>query len=488
MTKRQNSARKASWLRRGGAVLGASAIALGAGFGAAPAFAAESSVDDVSFSWRVNDESGGGAFFGGCNFLVAGEAGDNGLSGVWSGEFATANYKTEAGNVTVTKPDADGNQVQPTWTTKCQNPAGTNLNTTVGSTSGNQVNFTGGSGTVDADADNASIQFDGSFTIVYYGGMTYWSISNPVLTVENGVGTVRGTASGYGADMFDPSKWVELPEQEIEVATLTGVDVTDTGIVVTPEYAGVEVEGDDSGVFSPQNRTKDGWGSFPQSWVDYNLLTGQSAYWYTSGGLVDPKKPAAPISIGYTVAGEEEPEPEEPGDENAGDIDVTIPETDDPGEPGEPGEPTDPEGEFSWAWDSEQTVDLGTASQTENGFVSNGDLNDVTITDTRTGGDEDYSWNLSGSVSEFTSGSNNFAGTYLGWTPNLVTGDADVVTVGDSVAPGSGATDGLASSKVLASSGAAASAVVSAGVQLQVPLDTAPGDYSATLTITAISE
>ena len=85
----------------------------------------------------------------------------------------------------------------------------------------------------------AEIQWDGSFTMVYYGGMTYWSINDPKLVVEDGEGTITGTMSGYGADMNDLSKWVELEDRpNATVADLTDVNVTDSGIEVTPEVPG----------------------------------------------------------------------------------------------------------------------------------------------------------------------------------------------------------------------------------------------------------
>jgi hypothetical protein len=293
-----------TWFPRITAGLGIASLAVGGGLAAADiAQAADEGatvpVTDVGLSWRVNDESGGGAYFGGCNFLVAGVADDNGASKVWASPFSDKNYLTDDGNVTITKPDASGNQVAPTWANKCQTGDGTTVTTASGSTSGNQVNFTGGTGTVNATADSAELTFEGSFTIVFYGGLTYWSITDPHLSVVDGTGTLTGTASGYGADMNDATKWVALGATEIELATLEGVDVTDTGIEVTPEYAGVEVSVTADGPSAEQVRTGDGWGSFPQSWVDFNVLTGQAAYWYSSGGLADPKKAAAPIAVSY---------------------------------------------------------------------------------------------------------------------------------------------------------------------------------------------
>ncbi len=53
MTERRNRAGKSPWLNRAGAGLAASALVMGAGFAAAPAFAAEggeSTVSNATFS------------------------------------------------------------------------------------------------------------------------------------------------------------------------------------------------------------------------------------------------------------------------------------------------------------------------------------------------------------------------------------------------------------------------------------------------------
>lgn len=282
---------------------------------AAVAADASYTVDDATFQWGVNAESGGGAYYGGCNFLSAGEAGDAGGSGLWAEDAGL--YATQDGNVTVLKPDADGDLVEPTWTTKCQNRYGTTINgktagltiTGSGATAGqptyseNVVRIAGGSGTLDPSTDSAHIEWDGSFTIVYYGGMTYWSISDPVLDVENGTGTITGTASGYGADMDDPSIWKELDTSPIHVADLSGVEVGESGIEVTPDFLGVAVSDEISGrnaQSEPSEANESWWGAFPDSWLRYAVLTGQSSYWYTTDGSatsIQPRKPAALISI-----------------------------------------------------------------------------------------------------------------------------------------------------------------------------------------------
>ncbi|MDR0366341.1 MAG: hypothetical protein LBH68_05895, partial [Bifidobacteriaceae bacterium] len=44
------------------------------------------------------------------------------------------------------------------------------------------------------------------------------------------------------------------------------------------------------------------WGSFPQDFVDFQMLTGQSSYWYSSGGAADAKKPAKELAVSWTIS------------------------------------------------------------------------------------------------------------------------------------------------------------------------------------------
>jgi len=46
-----------------------------------------------------------------------------------------------------------------------------------------------------------------------------------------------------------------------------------------------------------QKTDEAGWGSFPQDFVDFQALTGQAAYWYSSGGSVDANKTALPMTV-----------------------------------------------------------------------------------------------------------------------------------------------------------------------------------------------
>ena len=295
-------------------VAGSVAFALGGAglLSAHPAQAAEVNVSDAVFSWGINAESGAGAYYpGSCNFLSAGVSGDAGKADVWSKEDAEAKklFSPEEGNVKILRPTADGGTQPITWDNKCQTPEGERVNTYNGETakrSGNFVEISGGKGTIDPETKSGTIEWEGSFTVVYYSGFTYWSVSNPKLEVKNGKGKITGTFSGYGADMADLSKWEKLKPVEGTIADFGNnkVELDENGFTVTPDYEGV-----DSGQ-PDQNKEKDGWGSFPKSWVDFNVLTGQAQYWYSSGGAADPRKKPTALTVKYK-AEESEPQVDE---------------------------------------------------------------------------------------------------------------------------------------------------------------------------------
>jgi LPXTG-motif cell wall-anchored protein len=277
--------------------------AMVAGVGSASAASSSVPVSDASLAWGLSGEQGGGSFFGGCNFLSAGKAGDTGSSRLWT--EGDGFYSAHSGNVTVEKPDASGAYAEPTWATKCQDADGKAVS--AGSTTsltGNRVVFDGGTGTVDPDAHTASLHWSGSFTSAFYGGLTYWSATDPALTVKaDGTGTLTASVSGYGADMNDPGKWVELPSRTVTLANLRGVEVGASGLTVTPDYLGVAVSVPSGATGQPAKSASNEafWGSFPQDFVDFQQLTGQSSYWFTSGGSRDAAKPALPLTVHYTT-------------------------------------------------------------------------------------------------------------------------------------------------------------------------------------------
>jgi surface-anchored protein/uncharacterized repeat protein (TIGR01451 family) len=120
---------------------------------------------------------------------------------------------------------------------------------------------------------------------------------------------------------------------------------------------------------------------------------------------------------------------------------------------------------------------------TGDALVTGGPINPVTVIDLRMA---NPGWNVSGQVSAFTSEAGSFGGELLGWTPEVIsTSEGQLVAAGDAVEPGSG----LASPAQLGSAAAGrgqGTAVLGAGLELEIPTDTPPGGYSATLTLTVI--
>ncbi len=448
----------------GALVLGASALVATA----LPASAADVAVSDVELRWTLNAESGGGAYFGGCNFLSAGQAGDTGSSRVWT--EADGFYSSQVGNVTIEKPTATDGWEQPTWATKCKDKNGATVGTAAGSSTLNAAVFSGGVGTVDTAAGTASVSWDGDVSVVFYGGLTYWTFSDPVLTVAaDGTGQLTGTASGYGTSMEDMTQWVPIAPEPIVLANLQGVTVDADGFSVTPDYLNVEVE-----TASGQTRTGTSWGSFPQSFVDFQQKTGQTSYWYSSGGAADAKKVTQPLAVSWTAGGTGPgTDPETPGAGEDIDLEVTVPAA-----------PQEPAGEFTWTiGGTAGAVSLGTAQADASAFTASGALKPVTVTDTREG---QPAWTINGSVSAFTDGTSSFPGSNLGWTPAVTSSTVDAVA-GLAVAPATGS--GLSAPATLASAPAGhakGTATIDAALALRLPLSTPAGDYSGVLTLTAV--
>lgn len=142
-------------------------------------------------------------------------------------------------------------------------------------------------------------------------------------------------------------------------------------------------------------------------------------------------------------------------------------------------------------------LNMGTASLITSGteagkyFAVSGRLNQVTVVDTR---HTDAGWVLSGSVTNFTSGSNTFSGNYLGWSP-IASGDSGPTLEGYDQTTTAGATvspafaSGLTTSKVLGQAAPNVGlgiAVFDARLKLLIPVTANNGAYTATLTLSAI--
>lgn len=585
----------------------AAALALSGVLAAAPAHAAQTTIDDAVFRWGLNNEANAAAFAPGTfNLLSAGIV----TAASVSDRVTAANWKQSDGDVKILKLQTGGGYAAATFAGLNTNAAGTTVTTGNGLSSGHVVEISGGSGTVDAAAGTAEIQWTGSFTSAFYSGMTRSWLTDPHLSVAaDGTGMITATLGGYQTSMDDPNLFATIaPVPNVVVATLTGVQVTAGGFTVTPDYLGRTVN---VGEGTPQSTSGPNAGAFPQSFVDFQVLTGQGSYWYSSGGAADVRKPALPVSVSYTAVAPPASTPTvtvskssgiastgetitvtgsgflpgtgtsgtrpplsgtfagayvvfgkfldawKPsagvassarkvitqkwavpsasmtavGGANAGAIELTADgtfsveiavsasEANDllagnygiytyPGSGATAAafetytpiafaypstvvvevpawvEPVT--GSFGWAFAGTSPANLGTATQAGANFTASGSLTNIVVTDTRTGGAAPYTWSISGQAGTFTStGGGSFAGSLLGWTPKVLAGGASVVAGTDVTSTQSGGT-GLGGSRVLASSTAAASATVGADLALVIPGGTPAGDYTSTLTITAL--
>lgn len=291
-------------LRRLVAATAATALAAGSlAAMAAPAQAATTPVAGAVFAWGLSNEANNAGFAPGtANMLSAGKIANPGVGGQtltsatsWS-NGAAAGWSARAGNVEIQKKTVAGGYATATWAGLKTSPSGASISPPTSSTfSDHRVAIKGGTGSADVAADDATITWSGDFTVLGYSGMTFFYVSDPTLSVDDGVGTVTATLDGYGTKQDDTSVWTDLESARVTLATFSGVDVTPAGITVTPDFAGVEYES----TAVPQSRTTTGWGSWPSSFVTFVEPTGQAAYWYSTGGSVDKNKTPLPLTVSF---------------------------------------------------------------------------------------------------------------------------------------------------------------------------------------------
>jgi hypothetical protein len=149
--------------------------------------------------------------------------------------------------------------------------------------------------------------------------------------------------------------------------------------------------------------------------------------------------------------------------------------------------PTAAPGEFGWTIDGRNgLVDLGTAEEKDGYFEAAGEINPINVSDTRS---SLAPWALTSQLGDFTDGDKTFSGSYLGWSPKVVTPGAGAVA-GGSIASGFDGGTGLSVSRVLGSAAQGhdkGAALLGADLDLKLPTETAKGSYRATLTVTALA-
>lgn len=274
---------------------GAAEPSPGAGPSATPSGPVE--LDGATLRWGINDESSNRAFAPDTyNFLSAGTVPDPGRGGT---TLPRSRWKQAAGDVSIEK--WNGKAWRPaTWEGLRTDERGAALGSpTSGTFSRHRFVFGAGTGTVDVAARTAHVAWAGDVTILYYSGMSFFVLSDPVLDVADGRGTLTATLSGYASSVDDPTQWAPVAAAEVTVADLPEVTLDETGLRASPAYLGVAVTG------VGQVPGGSSFGSFPQSYVDYMHRLGTAAFWLSSGASTDAFKVPLPLSVGFGT--EEEP-------------------------------------------------------------------------------------------------------------------------------------------------------------------------------------
>ncbi|GAA3546578.1 hypothetical protein [Nocardioides daeguensis] len=245
--------------------------------------------------WGLNTESNTAAHNPGTyNFLMAGALPDPGRGGQTVPE---GQWQQRSGDVAVEKWDARSSAwTDATWAGLRTDSAGVPLQ--VGVSSNHQLVFSRGAGTLDRAAGTARIAWQGSATVAFYSGFSFFHLSDPVLEVADGRGTLTATLGGFASAQDDPTRWEAAPAATVTVATLPSVSLTGNGFTVDPAYRGVTFDP----VTGAQVRSGAYWGSFPAPWVRFMEMLGTGPFWYSSGGSDDAHKVAAPVTVSFDGA------------------------------------------------------------------------------------------------------------------------------------------------------------------------------------------
>lgn len=266
------------------AVLAAAAVALLAvpALAAGEPTAGPTTLSAATLRWGINNESSNRAYAPDTyNFFSAGLATNPGSGGQTIEQSA---WSPSAGAVRIEK--WDGTSWRPaTWAGLSTDSSGAPLTMpTAGTFSNHSFVFGGGTGTVDLATGTAHLTWDGDVTVLYYSGMSFFYLSDPVLDIAGGKGTLTATLSGFASSVDDPTQWAEVPPAQVTLADLPSVTLAETGFTATPAYGDVAT------------------GSFPASFVAYMDELGTAAFWKASGAATDPFKVPLPLTVAFDEA------------------------------------------------------------------------------------------------------------------------------------------------------------------------------------------
>lgn len=273
-------------------------------------------VEGAVFRWGINNQTNAHShnpMADAFNFMSAGVA-NPGRGGA---TLPKGKWHARQGNVTIQKWDGQ-RWKQATWAGLNKDANGQKTNSS-SIFSGHNVVITKGTGTVDAANRQAEITWNGTFTVLYYGGNTMFTVSDPVLSVDGGSGVVTAELGGY-ATSRDDGGWRKVTPKRVTIATLAKVDFSqEKGFTVTPTYLGVKTNGSAS-----QDRSGEFAGSFPQSMISFLAGMEVDQFWYSTGLSTDNTKVPLPLSISYDAKAQVEPTPTTEPTDNAPTVDNPV--------------------------------------------------------------------------------------------------------------------------------------------------------------------
>jgi hypothetical protein len=255
-------------------------------------------VTGAQLRWGINNESNNRAFAPGTyNFFSAGIVPDPGRGGT---TLPPSSWRAVDGTVRIEKQQPDGSWAAATWAGLSTTAQGATIaSPTSGEFSNHQVVLDAGTGTVDPATGFATISWKGSFTVLFYSGMSYFTVTDPALSVTPERAQLTATIGGFASDMDDQSQWNPLPPTQVVLADLPRdqVDLASAdGFASTPAYLGVgwQPPADEAAqVGGPWK------GAFPASFLDVVSSAGTAGYWYSTGGATDAYKPPLPLTVSW---------------------------------------------------------------------------------------------------------------------------------------------------------------------------------------------
>lgn len=273
---------------------------------------ARQTIVNAQLTWGFNLETRGKSYYGACNFLMAGRPGTDGDTGAarewdpgnWGGDL----YHAQSGNAQVV--NAQGQSVP--FERRCLDPAGQPVSYNASQQSAStytdtQVKLTGGTGWRDTATGAAQITWDATFTVVYYDGLTYFWLEDPVITISaSGQVELTATAGGFGMPR-EGGAWGRHPDTAVVLANGTTASGTAAnaggdGVVVRHAYADLAVAVPAGAPTQRLGGESSAPGAWPQSFVDFHGRTGLHSYWYSSGAAIDHRKPPDPVYVSWDAA------------------------------------------------------------------------------------------------------------------------------------------------------------------------------------------